>query len=364
MIVTDNQGCDVTATVTLTDPPQVVINPIQAIDTICDYSSSELYFVDDNGNGYTYTWTTLGSIIDGQGNDSIYIDWDNNPSGFVPQGVSVIGTNSDGCESLPQDFDLYILDINPTIQQIGPFCDYDDCADLIVNPIGGNLSGLGVTNNQFCPDASLVGNNPITYEFTQSNCTFDTTITVVVNPQPILDDINPDDEMVEFCEGDIVNRIYTVESNLTGGTYYWILNGDTTESYSLGQSWTINGYYTIQVYQVVNGCVSEIQSTTVNLTTCPEELIFIPNTFTPDGDEYNQTWLPIFTEGFDPYDYQLTILNRWGEVVFESNNHTIGWLGDYNGKTCTEGVYAWKIEFGNLINDARKVLVGHLTLIR
>jgi gliding motility-associated-like protein len=132
----------------------------------------------------------------------------------------------------------------------------------------------------------------------------------------------------------------------------------------LSQSWDINGYYTIQVYQVVNGCVSEIQSTTVNLTTCPEELIFIPNTFTPDGDEYNQTWLPIFTEGFDPYDYQLTILNRWGEVVFESNNHIIGWLGDYNGKTCTEGIYTWKIEFGNLINDARKVLVGHLTLIR
>jgi gliding motility-associated-like protein len=364
VLVTDNQGCDVTATVTLTNPPQVVINPIQAIDTICDYSSSELYFVDDNGNGYTYTWTTLGSIIDGQGNDSIYIDWDNNPSGFVPQGVSVIGTNSDGCESLPQDFDIFILDINPTIQQIGPFCDYDNCVDLVVTPIGGNLIGNGIFSNQFCPDVSLIGNNPITYEFTQSNCIFDTTITVVVNPQPILDDINPDDEMVEFCEGDIVNRIYTVESNLNGGTYYWILNGDTTESYSLSQSWDINGYYTIQVYQVVNGCVSEIQSTTVNLTTCPEELIFIPNTFTPDGDEYNQTWLPIFTEGFDPYDYQLTILNRWGEVVFESNNHIIGWLGDYNGKTCTEGIYTWKIEFGNLINDARKVLVGHLTLIR
>jgi gliding motility-associated-like protein len=102
----------------------------------------------------------------------------------------------------------------------------------------------------------------------------------------------------------------------------------------------------------------------VNLTTCPEELIFVPNTFTPDGDEYNQVWLPIFTEGFDPFDFKLTIFNRWGETVFESNNHTIGWLGDYNGKYCTEGVYTWKIEFGNLINDARKVLVGHLTLIR
>jgi hypothetical protein len=50
--------------------------------------------------------------------------------------------------------------------------------------------------------------------------------------------------------------------------------------------------------------------------------------------------------------------------MFESKNINIGWDGSYGNKICPIGTYTWKIEFGNLINDARKVLVGHLTLIR
>jgi len=361
--VTDNQGCDVSATVTLTDPPQVVINPIQSLDTICDYSTSELYFVDDNGNGYTYTWTTLGSLISGQGNDSIYINWDSSPSGFIPQAVSVIGTSPSGCESLPQFFDLQILDVNPTIQPIGPFCDYDICVDIVVNPTGGVLTG-NIINNQFCPDPSLVGNNVISYEYTQSNCVFDTLINVLVNPQPILGEINPNDEQFELCEGDTAIRVYFVSSSLNGGVMTWILDGDTTESFNLIKNWDNDGYYTIQVYHEVNGCISDVQTTTVNVENCPQELIFIPNTFTPDNDEINQVWQPIFTEGYDPYDFSMFVVNRWGEIVWESYDATSNWDGTYNGKLCPDGVYFYSVTFGNLDNDGKKTLVGHLTLIR
>jgi len=363
VLVTDNLGCDITTSVTLTDPPQLTINPIQSLDTICDYSTSELYFVNDNGNGYSYTWTTIGSLIGGQGNDSIYVNWDSNPSGFVPQGVSVIGTNSDGCESLPQFFDLFILDVNPTIQPIGPFCDYDDCVDLIVNPNGGVLTG-NLVNNQFCPEPNLIGNNVITYTYTQSNCSFDTLINVLVNPQPILSDISPDDEFFQLCEGDTAIRVYFVQSSLNGGTMSWIFDGDTTESFNLIKNWDTDGFYTIQVYHEVNGCVSDIKTTSVNISDCPLELIYIPNTFTPDGDEVNQVWQPIFTEGFDPYDFNIFVMNRWGEVVWESNDATAYWDGTYNGKICPDGVYFYKVTFGNLDDDGKKVLVGHLTIIR
>ena len=363
VLVTDDLGCDITTSLTLTDPPQVVINPIQSLDTICDYSTSELYFVDDNGNGYSYTWTTIGSLIGGQGNDSIYVNWDSNPIGFVPQGVSVIGTNSDGCESPPQTFDLFILDINPTIQPIGPFCDYDNCVDLVVNPTGGVLTG-NIVNEQFCPDVSLVGNNIITYEYTQSNCSFDTLINVLVNPQPILGEISPNDEFFQLCEGDTAIRVYFVQSSLNGGTMSWIFDGDTTESFNLIQNWDNDGFYIIQVYHEVNGCVSDIQSTSVNISDCPLELIYIPNSFTPDGDEVNQVWQPVFTEGFDPYDFNMFVINRWGEVVWESNDATASWDGTYNGKICPDGVYFYKVTFGNLDNDSKKILVGHLTIIR
>jgi trimeric autotransporter adhesin len=100
-----------------------------------------------------------------------------------------------------------------------------------------------------------------------------------------------------------------------------------------------------------------------------EELIFyVPNTFTPDNDKYNPVFLPIFTSGFDPFDYNLLIFNRWGEVIFESNNHEVGWDGSYgkNGEIemVQDGVYTWKIEFKVTRWDERRRAIGHVNLIR
>lgn len=97
-----------------------------------------------------------------------------------------------------------------------------------------------------------------------------------------------------------------------------------------------------------------------------EEVIFyIPNTFTPDGDSYNQTFKPIFYSGYDPYDYNLLIFNRWGEIVFESNNVDVGWNGTYAvSNVVQDGTYTWKIEFKQSMNDKRRTEMGHVTIIR
>jgi len=97
-------------------------------------------------------------------------------------------------------------------------------------------------------------------------------------------------------------------------------------------------------------------------------LFYIPNCFTPDDDEHNQFFQPIFTSGFDPSDYNLFIYNRWGEVVFESHDATVGWDGSYGGKreinVVQDGVYTWKIEFKTTDTDERKMVVGHVNVIR
>ena len=96
-----------------------------------------------------------------------------------------------------------------------------------------------------------------------------------------------------------------------------------------------------------------------------EELIFyVPNAFTPDGDEFNDTFFPVFTSGYDPYDYHLTILNRWGEVIFESYNAAKGWDGTYGGTLVQDGVYVWKIEFGDINNDEKYYHTGHVTVLK
>jgi gliding motility-associated-like protein len=113
------------------------------------------------------------------------------------------------------------------------------------------------------------------------------------------------------------------------------------------------------------GCIDTAYST----VTIYEELIYyIPNTFTPDGNYSNPVFLPIFTSGFDPFDFALTIYNRWGGVVFESHDVKIGWDGTFgsNGEidSVQDGTYSWKIEFKTTKSDERKKYFGHVNVLR
>jgi gliding motility-associated-like protein len=95
-------------------------------------------------------------------------------------------------------------------------------------------------------------------------------------------------------------------------------------------------------------------------------IYYVPNVFTPDNDEYNQTWKPIFTSGYNPYEYHLLIFNRWGEIIFESYNSDYGWDGTYpkDGQLCEDGVYVWKIDFKDSKTDKRYHINGHVTLLK
>jgi gliding motility-associated-like protein len=96
-------------------------------------------------------------------------------------------------------------------------------------------------------------------------------------------------------------------------------------------------------------------------------IYYVPNTFTPDEDNYNEVFKPIFTSGFDPQDYNLKVFNRWGEIIFESNDAEYGWDGTYgvnNSKIVSDGIYVWKIEFKTLATDERKTVAGHVNVIK
>lgn len=106
----------------------------------------------------------------------------------------------------------------------------------------------------------------------------------------------------------------------------------------------------------------------MTITVYEETIYYVPNTFTPDQDAYNPTFQPVFTSGFDPQDFVMYIYNRWGEVIFETHDASIGWNGSYgqNGEIllCQDGTYTWKIEFKTTQNDKRVMKVGHVNLIR
>ena len=94
-------------------------------------------------------------------------------------------------------------------------------------------------------------------------------------------------------------------------------------------------------------------------------LYFVPNAFTPDGSSYNDQFYPVFVSGLDVFDYSLYIYNRWGEVVFETHDAEFGWDGTYGNKGLVDdGVYIWKMEFGETMSDKRHYAEGHLTVLK
>jgi gliding motility-associated-like protein len=357
----DAAGCNISGSVTLTNPPIPVIGPITYSDTICYNSPNEIYSVPQQPN-FTYQWSSVGNIFNGQGTNSINVDWGTIGAGYIPTGVQVTGYDINNCPSLPIWVDLNVFNVLPTIDSVGPFCSYDEYVTLQSTPIGGVFSGNGMIGNDFFPENGI-GTNTITYTYTQSGCIFDTTTSITVYPQPILDSITPYNPYYEICDGDSTVVTFTALANLPGynewtmlGTQYVVNNFTITLNNE--------GMFPLSVVYYSNGCVSNPQQTVITVELCPNELFYIPNAFTPDGNEINNTFKPVITSGVDLFNYSFYIYNRWGQVIWESYNPNMGWDGTFNNIMCQDGIYTWKLKFKTPKTDEIKEFMGSLTLMR
>jgi len=111
------------------------------------------------------------------------------------------------------------------------------------------------------------------------------------------------------------------------------------------------------------GCATTYE---VSLPVISDPIYYVPNSFTPDEDEHNQLWYPVFTTGFDPYNFNLSVYNRWGEVIWESNDASKGWDGSYgtDGRMVQAGMYTWIIRYSNKETDEKKVITGFVNVLR
>ncbi len=94
-----------------------------------------------------------------------------------------------------------------------------------------------------------------------------------------------------------------------------------------------------------DGCDS-IYVYAVNFLPCADkQCIGVPNAFAPDGSGLNEAFHAIFSQDCNPEYFDLKLFNRWGEVVFHSNNVNEGWTGIHNGAKAISGFYLWTMEY-------------------
>jgi gliding motility-associated-like protein len=86
--------------------------------------------------------------------------------------------------------------------------------------------------------------------------------------------------------------------------------------------------------------------------------VYVPTAFSPNEDGINEIFIPV-TTGFDSTQYNFTLYNRWGQLIFESNSPGEGW----EGKNGIQDVYIWKLT-GRSNMGVDHSFSGYTTLIR
>ncbi len=133
---------------------------------------------------------------------------------------------------------------------------------------------------------------------------------------------------------------------LTDANYYWN-TGDTTASIDV---WS-EGTYTVE--GSIEGCTL---SRTIDVF-CPCEL-WIPNAFTPNGDNINDSFLPITASILSTFS--MYIYDRWGDVIYTTHDHS-----SWDGGNAASGVYNYVIYYSCMINpDEIQKAQGTITLMR
>lgn len=217
-------------------------------------------------------------------------------------------------------------------------------------PGTGVYSGPGVSGgNLFTPNQSMVGANTLTYTFTASNgCMADTTQTINILSTPTVH-AGPDRTLLEG--GSI-----TIEATASGNglTYLWSPSFGITGGTGLNPtvSNTMDETFTLTATSS-DGCKSSDQVFVKVLKN-----IKVPNAFSPNGDNINDTWLIKYLESYP--GCQVDVFNRYGQPVFHSTGYSTPWNGTYNGKPVPVATYYYIIKPKN----GRTPVNGSVTIIR
>jgi gliding motility-associated-like protein len=188
------------------------------------------------------------------------------------------------------------------------------------------------------------------------DCQADASIDVLVYPTPV----------PEFAGQDTIITEEPVEINAGANyaTYLWN-TGESTQWITA----SYDGWYGV-IIESQQGCMGE-DSVYVLFFIPPEppepivENFYIPNSFSPDGDGLNDEFKAI-SNSDKVSSFRMYIFNRWGALVFESNDISLGWDGKYKGKPAPQGVYAYKIEYsiGASGQEESRLKSGTVMLVR
>lgn len=344
---------------TATDNAQIVV-PVypplslvasEDITEICPYLPADLFVTATGGSGvYTYEWSANNEILGTASTQKVI------PSTTTVYTVEV----TDQCSEVATEQVIYTITSPPLELTMSPnvlICP-GDSVFIQVSATGGfgdyfydwqhsdeTTSGVWVKPNQTTTFTVHVSDECQTFFVAGS-----TTVEVI---RPVAD--------FQVTSAVLFNNLPITFQNLTVGgvSYEWFYGDGNTSTTIVGS----NIYETPGTYNVTLIATNELgckDTVTKPITIEEEYWVYVPNTFTPDGNRVNN----YFSASTVNIKYlEVMIFNRWGQRIFEAYDPQFEWDGTYNGTIVQDGTYIWKIKYITNSNVEGK-LVGHITLMR
>jgi len=159
-------------------------------------------------------------------------------------------------------------------------------------------------------------------------------------------------------------NFYEVQRKKPDGSFATIGNSSSDDTMMVDNITDLNGYpfYCYRVIGFKNTSSGQKQIISISNEDCApvRSRIYAANSFTINGDGLNETF---DIKGLYIKNYHISIFNRWGEQVFESNDLNHDWDGYYKGELCQMDAYIWIINALG-VDDVKWPMTGTVTIIR
>lgn len=327
----------------------------QCPDTVC--INTEVSYSVTGQQSSQYIWyISGGGLLSTNLTNVCNINW-NATAGSFSLHVNEI-TNA-GCISDTVSCNIQVIDPHIKFDTTSYTICHDGIISLYAKPIGGTWDSEYMQGNSFT--GTMPGSFSVGYTGQLYNCTVKEYITVNVKSKFSQPELISADTAVYVCN-ESTQQYYKVKP-VTGVYYTWLIDNymymsqtddmfiewyDTTNTYLI----TVYGIDTLQ-------CKSETYNFYVKTEACTR--LYAPNTFSPNNDGVNDIFR---ISGIGIYYPRLVIIDRWGHIVFETNDMYRGWNGDDgNGYYSKSDIYNWILYYKDFQNVKRQIN-GYIYLIR
>jgi len=322
--VTSNGNCVATDSIHVTFTPLPVVNlgPDQAL---CNGNTATF----DAGNpGDTYIWST------GANTQTITVSTAGTYWVRVANGTC-IGTDT-----------VNVITSLSASVNLGPDIKLCNGASIILNAGNPGMNYLW-SNGETTQTINVTTSGTYYINVSSNGCTGSDTVNVVIEP-PLTVSLGPD---TTICPGDQL----VIDAGKGYAAYSWIPGGESSHLLIITQP----GTYGLTVLDS-NGCIALTSIWIADF--CPSDL-YVPSAFSPTGNGINDLF---FAYCENVAEFHMYIFNRWGQQIFDSEDISQGWDGNYNGEPVPQGTYVYRIDY-KLYNYAelqKHTKVGTVTLIR